>query len=523
MPRVAPRLLEKSFAQNATNCYFDRDWLEPSKAPLDTGQTLLVGTKTIYWFNPEGNGGLGFWFEWNSDVDVVRGPIFDDPNIRTYFTGLDKPRYTTVSLGQSGTGPFPGASRELGLPVPGNFSASGMSGEPGEGFQEVETSYVITFVSDLGEESAPSFPTNTVKRWDGDLVNGVSLSGLPVASGEFVIVAKRIYRIELNGVFQFVDEVAASADTYNDVVQTDELGEPVPTEGWLPPNEAMIGLTALPNGILMGWWGNTVAFSEPFQPHAWPVQYRLALDYDVVGAAVAAQGVILATQGSPYLIAGTDPASMSVNEIDIIQACMSKRSVVDMGNYVMYASPDGLVAAGGLEAPVISEPHITPRQWRDRYKPESIQAYKWDDRYLAFYDNGVTKGAFTFRPSEGFREFTDYADAGYVDELTGDLYIKDGTSLKIWDEGPLHTYTWESKEFSIPPGRYYAVAKIDAENYPVNFEFYIDGVLAKTIAVSNRKSFRLPTTARYRDCKFKVTGSDPVNFIQLATMKSEIV
>ena len=33
-------------------------------------------------------------------------------------------------------------------------------------------------------------------------------------------------------------------------------------------------------------------------------------------------------------------------EIDLAQACVNKFSVVDMGDYVLYAGPDGLCAIG---------------------------------------------------------------------------------------------------------------------------------------------------------------------------------
>lgn len=520
MPRLSPKVLENSFAQTATNCYLQSGRLEPARAPQNVGVALNSNTKSIYWFNRAANDGNGYWFQWNADVNVVRGPIANDTNLRTYFTGVGAPRYTTATLGQSGLGPYPGASRSLGLPVPGNFIVVGPSGSPPSGGQVVSTAYVITFVSDLGEEGPPSLPSAIVNRWDG---GNSFLSGLPVASGDFIVAQKRIYRAELNGVFQYVGAVSAGATTFTDNVPSANLGEPVPSTNWDAPNSAMIGLTALPNGILMGWWGNTLAFSEAYQPHAWPVSYRLALDYEIVGAAVSAYGVVVVTKGSPYLIAGSSPDSMSQSKLDVALAGVSKRSVVDLGDYVVYASANGLVAVGGTDARVVSEPHISPEQFRSMFKPESIHAYRWEDRYLGFYDNGITAGAFSFHPQEGFRLFTEYADCAFVDDQNGDLYIKQGDQLKRWNRGINSSYTWRSKLFTVNPGQIFTCCKVDAATYPITFNFYTDGTLAKSVAVSSRKAFRLPALARYQDCEVQVTGSVAIDSIQLSTSMSEIL
>lgn len=519
MPRVSPKLLDPTFAQTASNCYLARGKLEPTKAPQNTAVSLQSGTKTIYWFNREANSGNGYWFQWSTDVNVVRGPIANDTSLRTYFTGNGVPKYTTSTLGQSGGGPYPGVSRDLGLPAPNAPTATGPSGSPPEGGQKVSTAYVMTYVSDLGEEGPPSPASAIVDRWDGGTV---SLTGLSVASGNFVVSQKRIYRAELNGNYQYVGAVSAATTVFSDNIDSDLLGEPVPSTDWDAPNAAMVGLTALPNGILMGWWGNTLAFSEAYQPHAWPIGYRLALDYDIVGAAVSASGVVVVTKGIPYLIAGTSPASMSQNKLDIVQAGVAKRSVVDMGKYVVYASADGLVSVGGTDAQVITEPHITPEQWRTMFKPDSIHAYRWDDRYLAFYNNGTTSGSFSFHPKEGFRLFSDYVDCAFADDRNGDLYVKQGTLLKKWNYGISSTYTWKSKIISVPPSQLFGVCKIDADGYPVTFNYYADGNLVKNVSVTSKQPFRLPTTARYTDAEVQVSGTNAINLIQLATSMSEI-
>ena len=66
------------------------------------------------------------------------------------------------------------------------------------------------------------------------------------------------------------------------------------------------------------------------------------------------------------MITGIDPASMSQQELPIIEACVSARSMVSMGLFAIYASPNGLVMASGSSARLITEGIITkPRMERN--------------------------------------------------------------------------------------------------------------------------------------------------------------
>ena len=49
------------------------------------------------------------------------------------------------------------------------------------------------------------------------------------------------------------------------------------------PDGPMKGLTALPNGIMAGFTGKRICFSEAFLPHAWPANYRITLEEEIVG------------------------------------------------------------------------------------------------------------------------------------------------------------------------------------------------------------------------------------------------
>ena len=103
---------------------------------------------------------------------------------------------------------------------------------------------------------------------------------------------------------------------------------------------------------------------KAYQPHAWPADYRIAIDEEIVGIAATSNGVVVGTKGTPYLVTGTDPSSMVAIRIESGEACLSKRSMVDMGEYILYAGPDGIVAVQGATASVVTEALITPEQWQ---------------------------------------------------------------------------------------------------------------------------------------------------------------
>jgi hypothetical protein len=90
------------------------------------------------------------------------------------------------------------------------------------------SSYVYTFVNDLGEESAPSPASATVRRPDGVTVTVTTATAVPSGiSSEYGITTKRIYRSETGNTgtaFRFVAEIPLATETYDDSLKTDQLG-----------------------------------------------------------------------------------------------------------------------------------------------------------------------------------------------------------------------------------------------------------------------------------------------------------
>ncbi|WP_299940439.1 hypothetical protein [uncultured Microbulbifer sp.] len=229
MPRIDPKLLGDRFATRALNVELRRGQIAPATAPAETGQTLGAATQTLSLFNREGNEGQGFWLEFVGDMDVVRGQIAGDTSLRTYYTGDGVPKITDATLATGGDGPYPSAAHDLGLPAPsGPPDVSGPDGEPPEGGQVIDTAYIVTFVSSRGEEGPPTAPSRIVQRWDGA---AVEVTAIPVASGNFIVHSKRIYRAQSTGGYQFVAEIPAGQTDFSDSVESEQLGGNLPQWG----------------------------------------------------------------------------------------------------------------------------------------------------------------------------------------------------------------------------------------------------------------------------------------------------
>ena len=360
---------------------------------------------------------------------------------------------------------------------------------------DFSTSYIYTFVTAYGEEGPPSAASTVITTDDNATITVSNLSTGPVKSNSNLGAGavKRIYRSNTGSnttAFQFVAEIAMATTSYDDTASNDELAEVIPSYYWVaPPDDdsstypdgPLKGLTALPNGIMAGFTGKRLCFSEPYLPHAWPTDLRMAIEEEIVGIAAAGNGLIVGTKGSPYLVTGSDPRSMSAIKIEAAQACLSKTSLVDMGPYVIYAGPEGLVAVAGTDVQVITEGLITPDQWQDNYYPSTINATLWKGRYLAFYNTGSGYGGFIFDPRGGKNALTTLSASALVrgtftDPDDGNAYLIIGNQIKQFQGGSTaQTYTWKSKEFVPPKPTSMGFLKVNAEAYPVTVKVYGDG------------------------------------------------
>ena len=507
--KTSPLLIQKHESVDARNLYLESGRFEPLADNVDIGETVPDDTQSIYLFNDNQ------WLHWTHDVNVAKGAIAADTTERTYFTHENTyPRVGDVSTIGSDV------YYRLGIPAPENAPTLTVNGT---GTEEPESrSYVYTFVSAWGEEGAPSPASAIADVYSGQTVT-VTTEAPP--TGDYNFSLKRYYRTvtTASGTYwMYVGEGPVASTSFTDNKTTTELGEVLQTGDWDMPPEDMHGLISLPNGLMAGFSKNEVCFCVPYQPHAWPVAYRYAVDEDIVAIGAVGQDVIVTTKENPYIISGIDPAGMTKSKIPMNQSCVSKRSLVSMGFGVMYASPDGLVLVGGPEgASMVTKNVLSREQWQ-ALKPESILGACHDNKYYGFYDTGTQQGGFIVYP-DGVFEFLDYhAMAAYNDLLTDALYVVEPWRIRQVEGGGSTKLTgsWTSKEFLLSiPINMSCVWSSDACTISV----YGDDIMVFSGTVQANEMRWLSAGYLANKWQVKISGSVPVNQVILAETVEEIM
>lgn len=405
-----------------------------------------------------------------------------------------------------------------------------------------------------GEESGPSPASDLVVKDDGTTV----LVTTPTSVGtgyDYDVVSKRIYRavtvLGSTSYYFLAEQLLWYQQYYDDVTNaTLVLNEVLATTGYeLPPTD-LRGIMVLPNDIYAGFSGRQLCLSERGQPHAWPIANRYAIDTDIIAiGAIDAQVVILGTSW-PWLAAGNEPSVFSMNNTEVPQGNVSKRSMAYLkGIGVVYASPDGLVGVAGTgQVSLLTAGLYTRKEWQE-LNPSSIIGAAHDNRYFGFYTKlDGTKGGFMLEAgADGFGvvELAFHASAVFADSSNDKLYLVldqnqvpevgsggaglqptgDGTTIYAFDqyEGGSPTYTaqlpfrWRSKKYLQPWNNTYRRACVRAEDYSdVWFLLYANGALAHTEQVTSAEAFVLPDTPADAYLEFEIIGTSSVESVELA-------
>jgi hypothetical protein len=481
-PGISPRLVADQFGQVAQNIDFESGRLVATSENSDMHTLQNGARRSIYYYNDT------TWLEWSEDgISAVEGPIPGDTLNRLYFTGDDYPR-----LGSQAT--LPNNTWRLGVPAPSGTPTVAKSGTADADATPNDVSYVYTLVTADGREGPPSSPSAVIELTDGETATismpasyNPSGSGHNFASGAL----KRIYRSNTgstNTQFQFVTEVAYSQTSHSDNKDAATLGEVLPSATWIgPPDDnnslypdgPLKGLIALAQGVMAGFTGKRFCLSEPFLPHAWPIQYRITTEEDIVAIASTANGVAALTNGQPYFITGTDPSAMTAVRIDLAQACVNVNSVVDMGSYVLYAGPDGLCAVESASGSVVTAGLISVKQWNSDFNPTTIRAFRHEGTYVAFnasggwvYDPRGDENALSTLTLSG------EVRGGYTNPKDGELYVIVGNKIqKYRGSNTSKTLSFKSKKFVTPSPVSMGWVSVHANTYPVTIKVYGDGTL----------------------------------------------
>ncbi len=521
-PKLDPRHLPNESAQVAKGCHFYHGNLSPLKRPLINGDTVLPDAKTIFKYLNQ------HWFAWNSEVDAVNSPVANDPWQRVYFTGDGYPKVTNNAVFSGAN--MPAVSFRLGVQAP-ETPIVGVVTEAAT--EEVDPNddetryYTHTFVTEQDEEGAPGEASLKIEiLYPDETGTFVTLGLSPPNVNASNITHRRIYRTATGGGiadYLLVAEIPIADATFIDNVKGDELGAALETYDYEMPPVDMVGLVSMANGIMSGFTGNTVCFSEAYLCYAWPASYQMTTEHQIVAMVAMGNSLAVLTEGYPWVFSGNTPASMSGQKLESNQACVSKRSAVIVNGSLLYASPDGLVALTGNGAIPITEKIITRDQWKS-FEPSTIEAYFQEGRYLAFYGAGLNKG-FIFDPATGdFRHFDATAHCGFNSLLDDALYTSDGGTISQWEaSSSVMPFVWRSKEYQLSDMNLGCALVKGTSLALIGLKVFVNSVeiIDKTPGTLNEYAFRLPND-RGNKWEFELYGSGEVESIVITSSMGEM-
>lgn len=641
IPRRSERLLPNNAAQVAVNCNLSSGELTPFKSPSRVHISAKSGP--LLNINRIVDGASAAWLTWPFDVDVVKAPLFGTPC--WVFTGDGEPRITNMAMATAGAG-YPYSYNTLGTPQP--ITAPGVSHSGGVGsatdrlycytfystFDGKEFEGAVSPASTLitgkvdgtwsitGMDAAPPNSgtvtgvfasgettfTDTVNHWlrvgEQVVIDGVTLAVTAVTSTKifkvagdysaetawsrkapFATTVKRLYRTTgTTGQWQAVAEGITGTSYSDTLTDAQILGDELISADWAMPPVDIKALIVLPSQALAAISGNKVVFSEPNQPHAWPTKYAIQLDYDGVALSAFGNNIGVATTSIPTIITGTEPGQMTAQGAQEVHPCLSKRSMVSLGDMAIYAAPSGLVAISPSGVSVWSIAYFTEKEWTN-FNPATMVGAMYGRRlYMLYQYSGSTRILiFNLMGDQSYlTEAHISADEIYSDMTDGRLYVSFGSG--VYEVDPLDGYNlvqdWMSKEIVLPDPANLGAALVsfqlavdpaqiaalqaertvvelsnnaivtsgiahgawngfgynvkafntsDIEPLPdvppdnkVTFQYYANGVLKSTREVSNRKPFSLPSGFKANRVAVRVSSNCRIESIELGATKQSI-
>jgi hypothetical protein len=325
---------------------------------------------------------------------------------------------------------------------------------------QLARTYVYTLMTQWGEESAPSDPSATVYLYEGQTVNITNLLAALPSTGSFAGNVYQTTNMTLNiyrtvtsttGTTYFkAGQVNLGTTTFTDNTPLSSLTVSLPSATWFQAPSNLQGIRAIHNNMLMGFFGTTVCFSEPGQPHAWPVKYYQEIGRTVVGLGTVGTTIIVLTDSNPWIIQGNTPSAMQKVRLDTNMPCTSKRGVVNMDWGLCFPTRGGIAVFSAMNGASLATSYVYDwDNFRTSVDPTTITAARYNNKYMASHSAGV----FIFEKDDktgGFlTETTQQFTAIYYNANTAQLYFNFGnpSTMYLWDDPtqPLAAFEWKSK------------------------------------------------------------------------------
>lgn len=422
-------------------------------------------------------GSTDAWLGFESpNTDIIRSPVLGDIYQRYYWASDNgAPMYNTLTrivAGNTGAN----APWLLGVPQPAAALTVGSTG--GSGATETR-SYVYTFVTAYNEEGPPSNPTTYNAYSNASSWNLSGGSTTWTGTSQVDVAYVNIYRTVPNAsnpAFFFVAQVPiatwiSGSGTYSDTSTNTavSLNNTLDFVDNFPPPSDMTGFALMPGGFMVGFQGRNLLFTEPYLPHAWNPTYNLATEFEIMGIVVWSQTAIICTTSNLYLGSGSTPDAFTLQKLDGVTPCLSRRGIVSTVSGAYFPTVDGLAMFNVNGLNTITQPILTKEEWAT-FSPTTLIAGQLGLQYIAYQDEA---NGFLINPTESSAEMVtiqafDGVTGVETDRYTGNPYLIRDNICYDWDPNNTQRlyWHWVSKEVQFPKFVNLGAFKIKADFAP---------------------------------------------------------
>lgn len=425
MPRVARSLLPDGMATTAHNCRLKSGKLVPLREPEavdrnahtvyhENGLARIGDANSVYcWKHTLSDGTVRTDFlAFPGRVCFAHGNIAADERDRIFVTGdtgiahtasngVVHPNSPCAYLFDRSTGKI---DRHCIVKEPMSAPRCRVESTPADVPVDSDAYFFVSWFDEYGYESPASDPSLNMNSGETSYVSKPLrfAQGATIAFDPVYVPAGaagvRIYKTnsgDESAQIQFLREYSRSElenlkREFYVTVDDQHLGEIMPEIE--APSADLVDMTFVPGNFYAArerTMPHTVMFSDVDNPTNWPMAYQYDVRDNVVKLAVTANSVFALTDGTPYVLSGTAPESMTVTSLAAPAACVSEKSVVVYKNVVYFASNEGLFAvtdgaAAGTSCVNVTDKYMTKEQWQ-ALNPASCMMAAYDNALHMFF------------------------------------------------------------------------------------------------------------------------------------------
>lgn len=287
------------------------------------------------------------------------------------------------------------------------------------------SSWVFTFVNDLGEESSPSPASDIFLHTDGQEVDleikysfsstynnivginlyrastGFTTGGEKEQTQETEYLYVKTYPISLNNTELQMIQV-------KDNFKMLDLGWVLSTREAQEPPIGLRGVILLTDStVLCAYKGNKLYFSEPDEPHNWREEQEITLEDNIINIKELGGVLYVMTDGKPYYIdvsrgCNGRECRAVIKDLRYLPAiaCDGQNSPIVSEYGVLYVSTEGMIALNkGQQPKILTEEYFSQEQWR-RLEPQKIKlrVYQGEVYILTSLYSEIGATAYKFNP-----------------------------------------------------------------------------------------------------------------------------